>query len=68
MGIDMKYEEFISEYTRVIMYKYLKHADEVLHYDDEEDKYVGMVLIIRHGDEATDKFYTVKWRRVVEYG
>ena len=42
----------------------LKHTDELLNYDDEEDNLVGMGLSIRHGDEATAKYPTVNWIRV----
>ena len=50
----MEDEEFISEYTHVIYDKDLNHIDEVFRYDYEEDNYVGMVLRIWHGDEATN--------------
>ena len=51
LGFYMEDEEFISEYTHVIEGKYLNRTDGVLHYDNGEDKYVGMGLSIRHGDE-----------------
>ena len=34
-------------------YGYLKHADGLLCYDDEEENYVNMGLRIRHDNEAT---------------
>ena len=44
----------------------LNHAHEVLHYSDKEDKYVGMVLIIRYANDFTAEYYTVKLRSVWE--
>lgn len=54
LSLYMEDEEFISEYTHVIYDKDLNHTDEVFRYDYEEDNYVGMVLRIWHGDEATN--------------
>ena len=45
----------------------MKHSDEVLHYDDEEDNYVGMGLSISNGNEATAEQDTLKLRHVGEY-
>ena len=53
LNIDMENEEFIGEYSRVTEYGYLKHADGLLCYDDEEENYVNMGLRIRHDNEAT---------------
>ena len=68
LSIDMEYEQFIREYTRVIEDRYLKHSDELLHYENEEDKYFGMGLSIRHGGKATYEYATVKGISVGEDG
>ena len=46
----------------------LKHTDELLNYDDEEDNLVGMGLSIRHGDEDDYEYVTVQQRLIGEYG
>ena len=41
MELGKEDEGFISEKNCMVDDEYLKHADEVLHYDDEEDNHVG---------------------------
>ena len=67
LHIYMKDEEFISKYNSMIEDGYLNHIDEVIHYDYEEDNYVGMGFSIRHGNEATAEYSTVKRINIREY-
>ena len=46
----------------------MKHIGEVILHDKKEDNCFRMGLRIRHENEATDEYDTVKRRRIGKYG